>query len=1118
MARYNGPAAMEIRQHVGTTTLPPCSSSSPSASVDLTSLNPSFSSNITTEFASSFFDTGSQNSFGHSVGSATLIPLSQSQTMPPKGMQNGVLLPADEWSGTTNNARPGVPGGQQQQQQGFQSSQDQVASSHTTFQSSKQQFVYETGRLPASSQVGQEAIMGRMGSNRYQRLLSGQQTAALQGRAQQLQSFQSGAPRGVTVSQHLAMQKPKEEQQATEGSVVGKLQMSAVKAEKSEYTALEGLKAEYMIQDSLTQAAPMRMLQDTECQEPSFPGAITTTQQSVFDEAATSSQLSVLNSDLKSSNLGPLEGHSGGMGQAAGFQGEDFGNPQSSYLSTFEQGQRVSNHLHTDFQGTQQLQPNPYSGQQGTASQLQNQGMQMPTANSPTNLQSPLMAGQQSGFSGQMGANHLAHFQAHSTSQQSLLQMQSPSQMSSYQVAQAQAQAQVQAAQAQAQAQALSQVHAQAQATNQHVALQQAVANQAARIQAQQAQQAGVGSQQLMYHTGQQQSYQPGQAQAFQMANGLQLTGAAQQMLAQMQPRLQNQLLQGLKLGGRQLLHAPGSGTGDMSGGTADDVFRTPMSTMLASKCNHVIMRYIQQQRNHLDNSISFWMNLVHDFFEPGALKRWCLSSYSTSPVGRHAQGLFPMEFWFCNLCGVQPGRGFESSTDVLPRLFKIKYDSGLQDELLFLDLPQEKYVLPSGRMVLEYADAVHESVFRDLRVVRYGRLRVTFSPSFKIQAWEFCTKNHEEVVPCRNLLEQAQQLTRLVMEAEQEDFDKSMDNLTKHCNAFTSTARQLAVKLDAPMVNDLGFSKRYVRCLQISEVVNSMKDLISFERKTGLGPIVSLARFPSARNLQQEGLLLNSPTQPSLTQMINHLTQGSSHPSQVSYVHQPGQLPRIHPHLQGLAATGQQAAPQVQGHHLNQLQPAGVLQGQQEPSMANFAQLSNQLQSQLQGEVEARNYGFVQGGQAFNNQVMQPPASPHLAGSLPSAHASNTSLTQPHLQQLSAQALSQLQGRTSPGLLSGSPSPLSGNQIQMQQNHMQMQSQLQGQAGLSQISPPVHGGGQPSPNFNQLSQQGFQTTMPQSPAQVQLQTRTLNQAGNRSHQSLPGTPQSEMSDLRSNT
>ncbi len=115
------------------------------------------------------------------------------------------------------------------------------------------------------------------------------------------------------------------------------------------------------------------------------------------------------------------------------------------------------------------------------------------------------------------------------------------------------------------------------------------------------------------------------------------------------------------------------------------------------------------------DNDISFWMNLVHDFFEPGALKRWCLSSYSTSPVGRHAQGLFPMvscppyvwlrrqsrsrlnwllcfghldcrtlncgslssvlifddghflqEFWFCNLCGVQPGRGFGMWPSVL--------------------------------------------------------------------------------------------------------------------------------------------------------------------------------------------------------------------------------------------------------------------------------------------------------------------------------------------------------------------------------------------------------------------------------------------------------------------
>lgn len=34
-------------------------------------------------------------------------------------------------------------------------------------------------------------------------------------------------------------------------------------------------------------------------------------------------------------------------------------------------------------------------------------------------------------------------------------------------------------------------------------------------------------------------------------------------------------------------------------------------------------------------------------------------------------------------------------------------------------------------------------------------------------------------------MCKQAQQLENLVMEAEQEDFNKSVENLTKHCNAY---------------------------------------------------------------------------------------------------------------------------------------------------------------------------------------------------------------------------------------------------------------------------------------------------------------------------------------------
>ena len=73
--------------------------------------------------------------------------------------------------------------------------------------------------------------------------------------------------------------------------------------------------------------------------------------------------------------------------------------------------------------------------------------------------------------------------------------------------------------------------------------------------------------------------------------NGLQLTRATQQMLARMQPGMQNQFLQGLKLG-HHLLQGLGNGFGSVDNGT-----RNPMPSALASECNRIIMLYIQEQR-----------------------------------------------------------------------------------------------------------------------------------------------------------------------------------------------------------------------------------------------------------------------------------------------------------------------------------------------------------------------------------------------------------------------------------------------------------------------------------------------------------------------------------------
>jgi len=60
-------------------------------------------------------------------------------------------------------------------------------------------------------------------------------------------------------------------------------------------------------------------------------------------------------------------------------------------------------------------------------------------------------------------------------------------------------------------------------------------------------------------------------------------------------------------------------------------------------------------------------------------------------------------------------------------------------------------------------------------------------------------------------------------------------------CNMFVSAGRQMMKNLELQLLNEHGFSKRYVRCLQISEVVNSMKDLIEFSNKNKMGPIDSL-------------------------------------------------------------------------------------------------------------------------------------------------------------------------------------------------------------------------------------------------------------------------------------
>ncbi|XP_075481421.1 transcriptional corepressor SEUSS-like [Primulina tabacum] len=282
--------------------------------------------------------------------------------------------------------------------------------------------------------------------------------------------------------------------------------------------------------------------------------------------------------------------------------------------------------------------------------------------------------------------------------------------------------------------------------------------------------------------------------------------------------------------------------------------------------CARRLTHYMyQQQHRPEDNNIEFWRKFVTEYFAPNAKKKWCVSMYGS---GRQTTGVFPQDVWHCEICNRKPVRGFEATAEVLPRLFKIKYESGTLEELLYVDMPRN-YRNSSGQIVLDYAKAIQESVFEQLRVVRDGQLRIVFSSDLKICSWEFCARRHEELIPRRLLIPQVCQLGAAAQKYQAAALNTSsncsVSELQNNCNMLVASARQIAKSLEVPLVNDLGYTKRYVRCLQISEVVNSMKDLIDYSRETGTGPMESLAKFPRRTNpspgfqgqpQQQEGQL----------------------------------------------------------------------------------------------------------------------------------------------------------------------------------------------------------------------------------------------------------------------
>ncbi|CAN8230552.1 unnamed protein product [Cochlearia groenlandica] len=255
-----------------------------------------------------------------------------------------------------------------------------------------------------------------------------------------------------------------------------------------------------------------------------------------------------------------------------------------------------------------------------------------------------------------------------------------------------------------------------------------------------------------------------------------------------------------------------------------------------ADMCAQRLRLYLHHVKQRpVENSFAYWKKFVSEFYSPHAKHRLCLSQYNTSAAS----------MWQCQICATKSGYGCEARFDALPRLLDSKYASGIREELLYLDHPEEKKY-PDEHMMLTYRRAVQETIHKECRVVREGHLRILFTQELKILTWEFCEWGHEVLLPRRLITSQTNQLLQVAQKchstiAESGSVGVSQHDLQSNSNMVLGAGRKLAEFMELPMLNDLAYPKSYIRTFQMGEVTNSMKDLMDITYERNIGPIEGL-------------------------------------------------------------------------------------------------------------------------------------------------------------------------------------------------------------------------------------------------------------------------------------
>jgi len=244
-----------------------------------------------------------------------------------------------------------------------------------------------------------------------------------------------------------------------------------------------------------------------------------------------------------------------------------------------------------------------------------------------------------------------------------------------------------------------------------------------------------------------------------------------------------------------------------------------------------LILKLLQFNENQTkrpeNNSIDFWRSFVAEFFTEDAI--------------------FKYHVW-----SDKETRTFEMPTKVLPRFFKLNYDSGAREVVYLMDNPRE-YSIENHTYLINCTRARIVTTFDNVQVNTIGHLRVIFTRELKILSWEFEAHKHEEFFP------------RIVLE----------NYISKHMNGATPTSSSPSTSsspngsnangtasIPPSPANEYGMMPQIMRCYEIAEVIVSMEDLMDFSTLYGSSPMESLGDFSSQRTLIKSPM----PTSPNIS------------------------------------------------------------------------------------------------------------------------------------------------------------------------------------------------------------------------------------------------------------